>query len=116
MNHLIRKSALSHQRRRLVELMESEPFCNISRLHIRGGEPVLQPPPTVITFRKLGTEPCEMVDRDVDYLLKCEIIDLSGTMAEIGDGVIEELEVRFGLPCTVKFVQPCAMAGRSAAH
>ena len=105
MNNQIRKSALSQQRRRLVELMESEPFCSIAQLQVRGGEPVFQPPPTVIALRKLGAERCENTDRGADYLLKCQVIDLLGTIAEIGDGVIEEIEVRNGLPCTVKFVR-----------
>jgi hypothetical protein len=86
--------------------MEAEPFRSIAQLQVRGGEPVFQPPPTVIGLRKLGTERCENTDREGDYLLKCQVIDLLGTMAEIVDGAIEEIEVRNGLPCTVKFVRP----------
>jgi hypothetical protein len=93
------KGALSEPRKRLVELMQHINFGRVERLVVANGQPVLEPPPRIIREIKFGGEngprPEALAD---DFALKVQIIELFRTFDELGDGVIEVLEIKHGLP------------------
>jgi hypothetical protein len=94
------KGSLSTGYRRLIEVMQRMNFGRIKDLHVRGGEPVFDPPPSVLRDCKLGkgqngSRP--ELDR-ADFELKREVIDLYEQLEQIGDGVVANLEIQGGLP------------------
>jgi hypothetical protein len=95
----IPKSSLSPGRRRLVELMQSITFGRIEGLTMLNGEPVLDPPPRVVREIKFGGEngPRRELDTD-DFLLKSQVVELFQHFDQVGDGYIDVLEVKHGLP------------------
>jgi hypothetical protein len=74
-------------------------FGQILGLRVRGGQPVLDPPPRLVRDRKFPAEPAprSVSDRD-DFLVKQQVVELFEFLDELGDGVIDALEVKHGLP------------------
>jgi hypothetical protein len=93
------KHALSEQRRGLLEMMQRVNFGRIEGLVVRNGEPVFDPGPRIIREIKLGGEnsPRPELDR-VDFGLKPQVIELFQHLNELGNGAIECLDVKHGLP------------------
>jgi len=97
---VLNKSSLSSPQRRLLETMQKINFGRIERLSIRGGEPVLNPAPRIIRDVKLGA-PDNGARREfhsADFALKREHSELFESLRRLGDGVIECIEVKAGLP------------------
>lgn len=93
------KSQLSDPRRRLIESMQELGFGRVERLPVRAGEPVLDPPPTIVREVKFGSENGPRHERSLpDFTLKTQIIELFDELDRLGDGVIEVLTVKHGLP------------------
>jgi hypothetical protein len=96
----VMKSMLSPQRRRLVEWMQEIGFGKFEGLVVRDREPVLDPPPKVIRETKFGAAENgarpERASRDFE--LKDAVLDLLRYFDELGDGTVEVLEIRHGLP------------------
>jgi len=103
------KSELSPERRRLVEKMQRLNFGRIEGLPVRGGEPVLDPAPRVIRSVKLGGDngPRHEATKD-DFPIKAEVIELFNILVQIGDGVVESIDVRHGLPCGMTYQENVA--------
>jgi hypothetical protein len=108
-SHPTTKGALPPERQRLVELMQRLHFGQIVGLRIRTGQPVLDPLPRLIRDRKLGSEPvprraspCE------DFLLKEQVVELFDYFDQIGDGVIDLIEIKHGLPFRLQHTEPPA--------
>lgn len=99
MNPTPTKSSLSPARQRLVELMQRLNFGRIEHLEVRGGEPVLDPPPNVVREHKFGSEngPHREAGHP-DCPLKNQIRDLMSLLDEVGDGTVAVLSVKHGLP------------------
>jgi len=111
--NLIRKSSLSPQQRWLIEdVLREHPFSQIHQLHVSKSEPLSVPAPILTCNKKLGAEPHQPVPAESDFWLKRQVIELLDAIKELGEGVIEKIEVRHGLPWTVKTVRP-AVAARS---
>ena len=93
------KSALSPARRQLVTLLQRLNFGRVEGLVVRGGEPVLDPMPRVIREHKFCSDngPRPEAGR-ADCKLKKQVDDLMELLARIGDGTIEVLTVKHGLP------------------
>lgn len=93
------KQQLSSSRTRLLEMMQALNFGRIENLSVTAGDPVFDPPPKVIRELKFGstngTRPELSLD---DFVLKAEVRELFDAITGIGDGVIERIEVRHGLP------------------
>jgi hypothetical protein len=93
------KSALSSARRRLVELCQEINFGRVEGLQVRNGEPVLSPRPRVVVEHKFcspnGPHP---ESKRADCALKSQHLDLMQLLDEIGDGTIEVLTLKHGLP------------------
>jgi len=93
------KSSLSPQRRQLVEIMQGLNFGHIEGLHIRDGEPVLDPLPRIIREVKFGGENGPHPKASVeDFLLKSQVCEFFAQLDEMGDGTVISLEVKHGLP------------------
>ena len=101
------KSQLPASRRRLVELMQRVNFGRIEHLVIRDGEPVLDPPPRVVREIKIGGDngPRAEVRRE-DFVLKSQVTELFDHLRELGDGVVEVLEIKHGLPFRLLIARP----------
>jgi len=90
---------LSHARQRLVHLLTRVHFGRIEALHICNGEPVFEPPPRVTRTLKVGghNEPrTEAAARDL--VLKASVAELLVHIEQIGDGLVERIEIAHGLP------------------
>jgi hypothetical protein len=99
MNGTTRKTALSPPRRRLVEMMQSINFGQILELVVRGGEPVLDPPPEIVREVKLGANKHAQASNAAgDFVLKAQVVELFEHLDLLGTGSIEVLEVQNGLP------------------
>ncbi|GIW90171.1 MAG: hypothetical protein KatS3mg109_0603 [Pirellulaceae bacterium] len=93
------KSDLSANRFRLVELMQTINFGRIACLVIHKGEPVLDPPPRVVREIKFGGDNGPRPELDAgDFLLKAQVVELFEYFDRLGDGTIEVLEIKHGLP------------------
>ncbi|MCX7425061.1 MAG: hypothetical protein NTW96_05460 [Planctomycetia bacterium] len=95
----ISKQDLSSCRAGLVELMQSVNFGRIETLTIRNGQPVLDPRPRVVREHLFGGENGPRPECDAaDFLLKRKVLDLFAMLDRLGNGVIDVLDVKHGLP------------------
>lgn len=83
----------------LLEIIRSISFGRIEQLHVDGGDPVFRPPPKIVRELKFGAKddvrPKSALD---DYVLKAEVREMFAAIAALGDGVVDCIEVRHGLP------------------
>ena len=105
----VTKAALSPARVRLVEVMQELNFGRVEQLVIRGGEPVLDPPPRLVREVKFCAEngPRPETAKE-DFALKAQVRELLTHMEAIGDGVIARIEVKHGLPFRMLFEEDTA--------
>jgi cytosine/adenosine deaminase-related metal-dependent hydrolase len=100
------KSDLSAPRRRMVELMQELGFGRIETLLVRAGDPVLNPPPRVVREVKLGGQNAPRDERALaDFALKAHVLELFDELDRLGDGVIDVLTIKHGLPFTMHVSQ-----------
>jgi hypothetical protein len=93
------KASLSAPRRRLLEAMQRLNFGRIEGLEIRSGEPVFQPAPRIIQDIKIGGENGPRPELTIeDFALKSSVIELFDHLSRIGDGTLESVEVKYGMP------------------
>lgn len=93
------KASLSPARRRLLELFQQVNFGRVERLSIQNGEPQLDPPPRVIREIKFGGENGPRAERDAsDFVLKSQVVELFRYFDQVGNGTIDAIEVKHGLP------------------
>jgi hypothetical protein len=96
---VLTKSVLSPSRRQLVELCQRLNFGRIEHIEVRGGEPVLDPQPRVVREHKFCSDNGPRPEsRRADCALKDQVADLMRLLDAVGDGVIETLTVKHGLP------------------
>lgn len=95
------RSILSPDRCRLVDTCTALGFGRLERLGVCGGEPRFDPPPVIVTERKLGCDEPAIV-RSPDCILKPTVIDLLRVLDRVGNGCIRCLEVRHGLPFRIE--------------
>jgi len=85
--------------RRLIRLMQTLNFGRIDGLVVRDGQPVLDPPPEILREVKFGGENGPRPEATIeDFLLKSQVIEFIDQLSRLGDGIVESLEVRHGLP------------------
>jgi len=109
MGYLPNKSALSHNRRCLVEAMQALNFGRIEQLQIREGEPVFAAASRLIQDIKIGSAESgprpELAHED--FPLKASVIELFEHFDRIWDGTVAVVEVRYGLPFRVVMERSC---------
>ncbi len=95
----VAKASLPEPRKRLLELMQSINFGRLENLAIRAGDPVLDPLPRVVREIKFGGENGPRPELDAgNFLLKAQVVDLFQYFDELGNGTIDVLEIKHGLP------------------
>ncbi len=105
----VTKSSLSPARRRLVEVMQWVNFGRLENLHVRGGEPVLDPLPRIVREIKIGGDNGPRPEsRREDFLLKNHLTELFAHLDELGEGTVEVLEIKHGLPFRLLVAGPPA--------
>ena len=107
MTRATRFSQLSAPERTLVRILQSINFGSIEMLVVRSGEPVFSPEPTVLVEVKLDSEPEPRPESDIaDFELRAEITRLLAQIDVLGDGSIERIEVRHGIPWRMVIERP----------
>jgi hypothetical protein len=104
---VVTKSSLSTRQKQLLETMQKMNFGRIEGLLIRGGEPIFEPPPRITKDVKFGSgdnsaRPEFAVN---DFALKREHIELFEHLQQVGDGRIESIEIKAGLPFRLTTVE-----------
>ncbi len=96
------KASLVPARQRLIELMQQLHFGRIENLVVRHGDPVLDPPPRRLRDIKLGGLNGPRPEHDAaNFKLKSRVSEFFACLDDIGDGIIQTLEVKDGLPFLV---------------
>ncbi|MFB3882434.1 MAG: hypothetical protein ACE149_14300 [Armatimonadota bacterium] len=95
----MRSTELTPARQQLLQTCRELGFGFIRNLRVVAGEPVLPSPSSIvrdIVFGKQNgpreAEPCD------DFALKAQVVELFSYLDQLGDGVIELLVVKHGLP------------------
>lgn len=96
---LVSKRQLSSSRARLIERMQRLNFGRIANIPIRNGDPVLDPLPKVTREVKFGGDNKPRPESELDdFPLKQQVQELFEELDRTGDGMIEVLMVKHGLP------------------
>ncbi len=97
---MLTKSSLSTPQKRLLETMQKMNYGRIADLTIRRGEPVFNPPPRIVRDVKLGAAEngARPELESGDFALKREHLELFESLIRFGDGTIDCIEVKAGLP------------------
>jgi len=101
------RNALSPAKARLLALMQQLNWGRIESLHVSDGEPLFEPPPRIVRDIKLGSEngPRNKPFRQ-DFFVKIQLSELFMELEELGEGVVERLEVKRGLPYRLRVETP----------
>lgn len=99
MPSVLTKASLSPERSRLVELMQEINYGRIEGLQVRDGEPILDPPPTVLRLFLFGKDNGPNAARDNDcFALKRKVTELFEVFVRERSLSIQELVIDNGLP------------------
>ena len=94
-----RLSQLSPARQQLVRLCQALNFGAIRSLEVRGGQPIFEPAPVVVYDWKLeGDDPARLELNAADFDLRSEVCRMLAKLDQVGNGWIERIDVRAGLP------------------
>lgn len=93
----MRKSETSPNRLLLLEKMQAIYFGQIKELHVRNGEPVFTPSPQMIRKIKFGGKNSQQ-NLPPDFELKAKLLGMFDCFKELNNGVILNLEIKYGLP------------------
>jgi hypothetical protein len=94
-----RLSELPVSRQRLVRLCQSTNFGSIQYLAVVNGEPTFLPPPVVVLELKLDSDDESRPEIDLhDFLIRGEFQRLLNWLDRFGNGMIDKIEVRAGIP------------------
>ena len=105
----MKKKELSDKNKQLIKLMQTINFGRIEGLTVRGGTPVLTPPPRVIREIKFGGDNGPRPEATKkDFMLKMEVRDLFAQLEAMGDGVVASIEIKHGLPFRMTVVEVSA--------
>jgi hypothetical protein len=101
------KAALSPARKRLVETMQDLNFGTIEGLVVRDGEPVFNTSTRIVRDIKLCGENGPRPEAShPDFVLKEQVVELFQHLKMLGNGCIESLEIKHGLPFRLTIEQP----------
>jgi hypothetical protein len=90
---------LSAERQALVRCCQCTDFGQIVGLAVCQGQPAFTDQTQVILDIKLDSDPVARPERDLDDFALCaEIVRLCSRLDNIRDGVIDQIEVRAGIP------------------
>ena len=105
------RRSLSPPRQRLLELMQEVRFGRIKGLHVRQGEPVLNPGPEVLRDVVFGKDNRPGSGRRLgDFALKHQVVEMLDVFEREPALRVKELVVQDGLPVRMT-VESEALAG-----
>lgn len=94
-----RFSQLSTPRQSLVRLLQSINFGYVEGLEVRDREPLFSPSPTVFVEVKLDAENEPRPEANfADFELRGEVTRLLEQLDELCSGLIDRIDVRYGVP------------------
>lgn len=103
------KCDMSLNRRRLIELLQRVNFGRVEHLKIVKGEPAIDTSLRVVRDVKFGGENGPRPEHgSANFVLKAQHLALFAEMDRIGDGWIELLEFKYGLPFRALIAAPAA--------
>lgn len=109
MSAYFKKSDLSPARRELVELLQRVNFGTIHQLAVRNREPVLNPMPRLVREIKFNAENGPRPEIALpSFRMKFQWCELFALLDAIGNGTIESLEFKNGIPFKTLVVEPAA--------
>jgi hypothetical protein len=95
----LRFSDLSASRQAFIRQCQQIGFGSVRALAVRDGEPVFGPTAEVLFDVKLDTDESPRPEQDLhDFILSAEIVRMFSKLDAIGNGTIEHVEVRGGVP------------------
>jgi len=95
----MRFSQLSGPRQVLVRLLQSVNFGYLEGLEVRGGEPMFNPAPTVVIEVKLDADNEPRPEAVLEeFELKSELVRLMEQLDALGNGCVDRIDIRFGVP------------------
>ncbi|MDX1966583.1 MAG: hypothetical protein SFV23_05380 [Planctomycetaceae bacterium] len=107
MQPYLRLTQLSAPRQALVRLLQSINFGYVEGLEVRRGEPVFNPAPMVYVEVKLDAAAAPRPEMEsADFELRSEVVRLVEQFDELGDGSIERIDIRHGVPRRVVIERP----------
>lgn len=96
-----RRGDLSTDRRWLVDLCRRLHFGRIEGLVVQRGEPQQSPPPRRFRELKFASADNARPEPARDHYLKAQVIELLQFLDDLGDGTIDSIEIKHGLPFRV---------------
>lgn len=98
---------LPPNQRWIVEAMHKRSFGRFLNLVVRNGEPVIDPPPTIITTWKFGAQDNgpRPEARLANYALKGQFLELFRVFDSLRNGVIDVLEFQHGTPFRMELTE-----------
>lgn len=106
---VVTKQSLSPARRRLLQLMQRTHFGRIRGLKVKGGEPDFSRPIELTrTVKMAGQNGAHPAVGLKDFVLKQEVRELFAHFDRIGDGVVEKIEIKHGLPFSLEVSETVA--------
>ena len=79
--------------------MQTINFGRLTNLVVRNGQPIYDPPPKIIREIKFGGENGPHIEfAKEDYVLKDQVVELFHHLQKLGDGTVQSLEIKRGLP------------------
>lgn len=102
------KSSLTPARRRLLELLQRLNFGRVEGLTVRAGQPLFDPAPCVTREVKFCADNGPRPEAgSPDFTLKGQQAELFDQLDRLGDGVVQLLEVKHGLPFRMLLAERC---------
>lgn len=109
-----RWSALEPNKQLLISLMQALSFGRIEQLVVADGEPIFRPPPKVVRELRFGAKDDSRPRLALaDFVLKAEVREMFAAIAGVGNGIVDCIEVRHGLPFRL-IISEAAEAGEGA--
>ena len=98
-SHAAQFSDVPAARKRLLRVMQENPYSRIEHLAVISGEPAFGPNTKIIAETKFGVGDGPRREAGLpDYALKKEVVELFQQLNHIGSGEVLTLEIRGGLP------------------
>jgi hypothetical protein len=86
--------------------MQNLNFGRIEGLAVCNGEPVFDPPPRIIREIKFGGENGPRRELETpNFTLKSQAVELFEQLERLGNGTVERLEIKHGLPFRMNLVE-----------
>ena len=96
------RSMLSVPQQRLVLLMQAVNFGEIRSLHVKDGQPIFRPRPEIVRCLRLGADNSPRPETGMtDCALKKPVCDLLDELMRLGDGCVQRIGVKAGLPTDI---------------